>query len=350
MLLGLWQCDVSLTFFRRNHNNTAKRLRESWGIRQIDPGSDRVRKGRIILTIAAMLVAIVVASPNLTAFRGGVADSNQQYGCSTGCHTVKSSSVITMWTSDATPEPGGTVTVTVNVTGGEASASPLGVQIISALTKSSSLPSDAGWMIVTDPTGITAYNYNEMSAYTGSLSMTWTLTAPSSQGVYTLFAREIHGKSDTYYNDFSGGIAFVVGGTTPDVLTVFITSPSAGSEVSGSISVTASILPVENITYATLSVDGVLVDNKTSTPYIWSLDTKQYTDGAHVLQVTAANSTGGLGTKEIAITVNNAATDETLLSWVWTIAAGSLLIIALLGVLVVVALLIRRRTMRGKVN
>jgi len=307
-----------------------------------------VRRSRIVLIVTALLVAIVVASPNMTAYKGGVADSNQQYGCSTVCHTVKSSSTITMWTSDATPEPGGPVTVIVNVTGGEASASPLGMMLVSALTGSNSLPSDAGWTIVTDATGVTAYNYNEISAYTGSLSMTWTLTAPTSSGVYTLFAREIHGNDDTYYNDFSGGIAFVVGGTMPGVLTVFITSPAAGSEVSGTISVTASILPIENITYATLSVDGALVENKTAQPYTWTLNTDQYTDGAHVLQVTAANATGGIGTKDIAITINNAAASETLLSWVWTMAAGAILIIALLGVFVVVALMIRRRAMKGR--
>jgi hypothetical protein len=297
-----------------------------------------------------MLAAIVVASPSMTAFRGGVVDSNQQYGCSTGCHTVKSGSVLTMWTSDPTPEPGGTVTVIVNVTGGEASASPLGVQLVSALTKSTSLPSNAGWTIVTDSTGVTAYNYNEISAYTGSASLTWTLSAPNSPGVYTLFAREIHGKGDTYYNDFSGGLSFVVGGVTPGVLTVFITSPSSGSEVSGTISVAASILPVDNIAYANLSVDGILVGTKTAEPFTWTLDTKQYTDGAHVFTVTATNETGGQGSKEIAVTVNNAAADETMLSWVWTIAAGSILIISLLGVFVVVALMIRKRTMKGKVN
>lgn len=293
---------------------------------------------------------MVVASPNLAAYRGGVADSNQQYGCSTECHTVKSSSVITMWASNATPAPGASVTVIVNVTGGEASASPLGIMIISALARSSSLPSDAGWTIVTDPTGVTAYDYHEESAYVGSVSMTWTLNAPNSPGVYTLFAREIHGKTDTYYNDFSAGIAFVVGSATPGVLTVFITSPISGTEISGTITVGASILPVENISYATLSVDGNLVDNKSSAPFSWSLDTKQYSDGAHVLKVIAVNSTGGVGTEEIAVTINNAAPEKTLLSWVWTMAAGSILIVAMLALMMVVALLIRRRVMKGKVN
>lgn len=310
-----------------------------------------LRKRYVFIVLIALIAAFVVASPGIYAYRGGVTDSNQQYGCSTGCHTVQSSSTITMTASAAQVEPGASVDVTVTVTGGEASASPLGVQIISALTKSSSLPSDTGWTITADPTGVTAYNYHQISAYTGSTTLTWSLTAPNSPGVYTLYAREVHGDGDTYKNDFSAGVAFVVGTVAPGELSVFITSPAAGSEVSGTISVTATMLPADDISYAILTVDGNFVDNKTEVPFTWALDTTQYSDGAHVVKVTAVNGTGGIGEKEIAITVNNAAAGETILSWVWTMAAGSLLIVALLALFVVVALMFRRRVMGGgKVN
>lgn len=309
-----------------------------------------MRRSYVLAALVAVLALIVVASPNLSAFSGGVADSNQQYGCSTGCHTVLSNSVISMTASTTSPAPGSNITVTVNVSGGEASNSPLGIMVISALTKSGSLPSDTGWTIVSDPSGTTMYNYHEIKAYLGSISMSWTLRAPSSPGVYTLYAREIHGNGQTYSRDYSAGIAFVVGGGAPGVLSVFITSPTAGSEVSGTISVAASLLPANNITYAILSVDGNVVDNKSSGPFAWALDTRQYADGAHVIQVTAVNDTGGVGTKEIAININNAAAEEELLSWVWTLASGVLLIIAALALMMVAALLVRRRVMKGKVE
>jgi hypothetical protein len=313
--------------------------------------SARLRKSHIILILIALTTAVIVASPGITGFKGGVGDSNRQYGCSTGCHTVQSTSTITMTASATEIEPGATVTVTVTVTGGEASATPLGVQIISALTSSSSLPSDAGWTITTDPSGSTAYNYHEDESYTGSVTMAWTLTAPTAPGVYTLYAREVHGDGETYKNDYSGGIAFIVGTSQPGELTVFITSPAGGSEVSGTINVAATVVPSDNILYSILSVDGNEVDNKTAPPFTWALDTTQYSDGAHVIKVMAVNSTGGIGSKEIAITVNNAAAGETILSWVWTMAAGALLIVALLSMFVVIALMIRRRVVRGgKVN
>lgn len=336
-----------ISCIRRKHNNAAKVLRKTWGIEQLVMESARLRKGHVFLILIALTTAMIVASPGINGFGGGVSDSNQQYGCSTGCHTVQSSSVIAMSASATEIAPGATVTVTVTVTGGEASSSPLGVLIVSALTKSSSLPSDAGWTITSDPSGSTTYNYHEDQSYTGSVTMDWTLTAPSTPGVYTLYAREIHGNGETYRNDYKAGIAFIVGTITPGELSVFITSPSSGSEVSGTISVAATMVPAEDIQYSLLSVDGILVDNKTSTPFTWTLDTTQYSDGAHVIKVIAVNSTGVSGEKEIAITINNAAAGETILSWVWTMAAGALLIVALLALFMVMALMIRRRVMRG---
>jgi Bacterial Ig domain len=337
--------------FRRKHNNAAKVLRKTWGIEQLVMESACLRKSHVFLILIALTTAMVVASPGISGFKGGVSDSNQQYGCSTGCHTVQSDSVITMNASATEIEPGATVSVTVTVTGGEASATPLGVLIISALTSSSSLPSDAGWTITSDPSGSTAYNYHEDQSYTGSVTMTWTMTAPTAPGVYTLYAREVHGNGERYKNDYSGGIAFIVGTIQPGELAVYITSPTVGSEVSGTINVAATMVPSDNILYAILSVDGNEVDNKTAPPFTWALDTTQYTDGAHVVKVTAVNSTGVTGEKEIAITVNNAAAGESILSWAWTMAAGALLIIALLSMFVVIALMIRRRVVRGgKVN
>ncbi len=309
-----------------------------------------LRRGYVLLAIVSVLAAIVVVAPNMTAYSGGVTDSNEEYGCSTNCHTVVSTSTIAMSASTTTPATGGDVTVTVEVTGGEASNTPLGIMVISALTQTGSLPQDAGWTIVTDPSGSTAFNYHEDKSYTGSVSMTWSLKAPTTAGVYTLYAREIHGNGNTYSHDYSAGIAFIVGSGTPSVLTVYITSPAAGSQVSGTISVAASLLPSTGISYATLSVDGRVVDNTSSAPFAWNLDTAQFSDGPHVIQVTAVNDTGAIGTKDIAINIDNTAAEEALLNWVWTMAAGVLLIVAVVSLAAISALMIRRRVMKGKVE
>jgi hypothetical protein len=59
------------------------------------------------------------------------------------------------------------------------------------------------------------------------------------------------------------------------------------------------------------------------------------------------DSNGKVGYKQISFTVDNARTNTLLLNWVWTMAAGSIAIIAIVSVLMVVALLIRRRVMGG---
>ena len=303
-----------------------------------------MRRGQVALFLVAVLIAVAVLSPTMTAFSNGVGDSNKQYGCSTDCHTVQSNSVVTMSPSTITPTPGSTVTVTVNVSGGEASNTPLGVMILSALTTSGSLPSDAGWTIVSDPTGATAYNYHEIQAYTGPVSWTWTLTTPTSEGIYTLYAREIHGNGETYSRDYSTGVAFVVGNPeTPGQISLVITSPAANSEVSNAITVAASMIPSSDILYAILSIDGVQVNNKTDAPFSWTIDTRLYADGTHVVNITATNATSAHGYGEISFTVNNAGDEAKLLDWMWTMAAGSIAIVAWIGVMIVVALMIRRR-------
>jgi hypothetical protein len=296
--------------------------------------------------LVAVLIAIAVLSPTMTAFNNGIGDSNEQYGCSTDCHTVQSSSVLTMVPSTTTPTPGGTVTVDVSVSGGEASGAPIGVMILSSLTTAGSLPSDSGWTIVSDPTGATAFNYHEIPTYAGSVSWTWTLTAPTSEGIYTLYAREMHGNGETYSRDYSAGVTFVVGNPgTVGQISLIITSPVANSEVSKAITVAASMVPSSDILYAILSIDGVQVDNKTETPFSWTIDTHIYADGVHAINITATNATGAHGYSEISITVNNAGENQMLLNWMWTMAAGSILILASISSLIVAALLVRKHLM-----
>ncbi|MBU0684478.1 MAG: hypothetical protein KJ653_01325 [Candidatus Thermoplasmatota archaeon] len=305
-----------------------------------------MRRNHVALFLVAVLIAIAVLSPTMKAYNNGIGDSNEQYGCSTDCHTVQSDSVVTMWPSTITLTPGGTVAVTVNVSGAEASNAPLGVMILSALSTSGSLPSDAGWTIVSDPTGAAANNYHEINAYSSSVSWTWTLTAPLAEGIYTLYARELHGDGETYSRDYSAGVTFVVGNPgTAGQISLVITSPVANSEVSKAVIVAASMVPSSDISYAILSIDGVQVDNKTEAPFSWTIDTHLYADGVHSINVTATNATGAHGYDEISVTVNNAGENQRLLDWMWTMAAGTILIIACISVLIVAALLIRKNLM-----
>lgn len=274
----------------------------------------------------------------------------QEYDCSNSCHNKDSSSTVSMSASDTSLTLGETVTVTVTVSGGQG-GNLLGVMLVTTLSPvPDSIPTAKGWVITSDPGGSTAgYNYYEDTGYTGSGAYTWTLTAPQTSEIYQLYARAMHGgDGQAFAQDDATGISFVVGTTgVPTGPVVAIISPTAGETVDGVITVTASIPSTEPIAYAILSIDGVERENKTATPFSWTVDTELLADGDHVINVTAVDSVGNVGFKEISFSIDNARANTLLLNWVWTMAAGSIAIIAVVSVLMVVALMIRRRVMRG---
>ncbi len=317
-----------------------------------------MRKGSPFILAFVLIVAGVVLAPSIVAYNNGAGSGDREYDCGGSCHDTASECSITMGASNLTPEPEGTVTVWVNVTGGEASGSPLGVMIVSATTISNSMPSADGWTILSDPSGTTTYNYYEIASYESSISLSWELSAPSTLGVHMLFAREMHGGGGIYATDYSLGLLFTVTDYTSDggddggddgvignVPTVVITSPSNSATVSGNITVNANIVSVDEIESATLKVDGVLISQKTSPPFTWTVDTTNMSDGGHVLLVTATDSTGDTVSKEIAVFVDNESELVAMLEWIVTMGAGTVVIISFTAVLMVLALYIRKRVM-----
>lgn len=303
-----------------------------------------MRRNVLILTIACLSTIMFIASPLISARPNGVDSGVEQYDCGGSCHDKASTAIMTMGASNLNPEKSASVTVTVNVSGSQ-SGEILGVMIISALSPvPESVPTAAGWTITSDPGGAPGVNYYEIRNYAGQTSMTWTLTAPSTNGVYTLYARVMHGGGAEYAADYTAGLSFVVGSSgTPGVPNVIITSPLAEETVKGTVTVNANIPSTTPVAYAVLRFDGVEIGNKTSAPYSWQIDTRTYPDGDHVVNVTAVDEAGHVGYKELTMTIDNARVNEQLLSWIWTMAAGTIAIVAWTGVLVVIALMIRRR-------
>lgn len=310
--------------------------------------------------MAVVLTAIVMV-PGMDANPGGVDSDNLEYDCGGSCHDAASSSVVTMSATNVTPAAGGTVTVTVGVSGGEAEGDPLGVMIVSATTYTNSQPSADGWTILADPSGSTTYNYYEIESYTGSVSMSWDLSAPSALGVHVLFAREMHGGAGTYANDYSAGLVFTVtdysggddggedpGDTTTYLPTVVITSPSNSATVSGNLTINANIVSVDDIVSATLKVDGAVIGELTAAPFSWTVDTTNMSEGGHIIVVTAVDSTGDSVSKEIAVFVDNESELVSMLEWVVTIGAGAVIIVCVVGIMVVVALYIRKRVVERR--
>lgn len=306
-------------------------------------------RSRIVLLIVACLSTVVVAvSPSFLATPGGVSSSPEVYDCGGGasCHDNPSTATLTMWASKQQVEPGGEVTVLVNVTGGQA-VNVLGTEIISARSRvPASIPTAAGWIIDSDPGG-TKFNYWETTMYSGLISLQWTLDAPTVPGQYTLYAMIFHGTGAAYSEEYAAGVTFLVGNITTTGPTVIITAPTTGSTVKGVVPIQATVLGSAPVKYAAIRINGMEIGNLSRAPFAWSLESTNFKDGTYTLNVTAVDVNGQAAYHQVTITISNAAGNSELITWVWTMAAGTVAILAWIGVLIVVALMIRKRHVEG---
>jgi hypothetical protein len=94
-------------------------------------------------------------------------------------------------------------------------------------------------------------------------------------------------------------------GTAVAVPVVTVTAPTNGASVSGNVTVSAQVTSARLIGSVLLSVDGKAVDQKTTGPYSWTLNTFTLADGQHTLNVSAVDSGGKIGYNLITIQTNN---------------------------------------------
>jgi hypothetical protein len=189
-----------------------------------------MKRERKMLAIFSLSVAfILVVNVGIYGRNGGEGSADREWNCGGSCHNDPSAATVTMYASTLTPNPGDTITVTVDVTGAEVVAEPLGVFLVRSQTTTNSMPSLDGWVIVSDPSGVTAFNYYEELSVTGGVNWTWTLQAPMMGGTYNLYAREHHGDPGAnvrYFADTAVGLTFTI--VAPDnPPTFFITNPGS---------------------------------------------------------------------------------------------------------------------------
>jgi hypothetical protein len=99
------------------------------------------------------------------------------------------------------------------------------------------------------------------------------------------------------------------GDTTPP--SVSFTSPSAGSTVSGTVTVQASASDNVGVSSVSLSVDGATSGTDISSPYNFSWNTTSASNGSHTLTVIARDAAGNSSSSSIVVTVSNSAADTT---------------------------------------
>lgn len=88
-----------------------------------------------------------------------------------------------------------------------------------------------------------------------------------------------------------------------------ITSPAAGTTVSGTVTIQGQSSDNEALAYVMLAIDGTPVTGKlTQGPYSYVWDTTKYSKGAHVLKITSTDISGNNSASSIVVNVDNTGT------------------------------------------
>lgn len=109
-------------------------------------------------------------------------------------------------------------------------------------------------------------------------------------------------------------LKFCLSTSTPDTEppAVTITSPPEGAEVSGTVTVKATVTDNVEVSSVTASVDGVSLGDGTFTDpdqYEWSWDTTTLSDGSYTVTVTATDTSDNTTTDSVNVTVVTSVSD-----------------------------------------
>jgi len=102
-------------------------------------------------------------------------------------------------------------------------------------------------------------------------------------------------------------VNLATGGAPVDIVppSVSFSSPAAGANVSGTVSVQASASDNVGVSSVSVSVDGVLLGATNVAPYSYSWNTTLVSNGAHNLTATARDSAGNASSTSRSVTVTN---------------------------------------------
>ena len=125
---------------------------------------------------------------------------------------------------------------------------------------------------------------------------------------------------DQYYgygrvNVYASLIAAMQAVSPPDTTepSVSITSPEEGSVVSGLVTVCVSATDNVGIESVELYIDGMLFDTRTTAPYNFTWDTRDYPEGNHELFAVACDTSGNIGQSNYStVYVNNDIPEDTI--------------------------------------
>lgn len=301
--------------------------------------------GKRSITLFVFLSTITILfSTGVVGYDGGNGSSNQEYNCGDSCHKTESSSTISMTASNLTLNPGEIVNVTVTITGSEVDDSHQGIFLTKSKDASNSKLSVDGWVIISDPSGTTTYNYYEEDSITDGVVWTWTLQAPTAEGAYQLYAREHHGGGSRYYKEVSEGLTFTVvsGGDQQNQLpTCDISDPSSGATVVDTVTVAGTASdPDGNVEKVEIRIDDgtwTQLDGTTSWTYEWN--TTGLSDGSHTIFARSFDGTSYSLESRVKVTVGESSQ---------FVLEDMVLYLIILGIIIVVILALVAYRMRSR--
>lgn len=187
----------------------------------------------------------------------------------------------------------------------------------------------------TDNTGITNYTWAFWDGGAKSLYGAVVTYRFLNAGVFavTLTVRDAAGNAGT------GATTVTVRDTTPPI--VAFSTPSAGANVSGTVTLSATATDNLGVTRVEFFADGAPVGNATSAPYSIALNTANLANGAHTLTAVAFDAAGNTATATLHIAVSNAPSGGLLGidSSLWP----PLILVMVAAAAIVVIVLLRRR-------
>jgi len=101
--------------------------------------------------------------------------------------------------------------------------------------------------------------------------------------------------------------------TNAETITVTITNPTEGEQVSGTVTIEATTISsasaadttIQAISKVEFYIDDIIIGTDTSQPYEWDWDTTAESDGSHVIKVVAYNAINESSQDSITVTVLN---------------------------------------------
>jgi hypothetical protein len=124
---------------------------------------------------------------------------------------------------------------------------------------------------------------------------------------------------------------------------ITVTSPTQGAGYDGTFTVSVDVAGGAPVAYVLIKVNGNQTANLTTAPFTYNLDSTTFPDGNMVINITAVDTSGKTDSKQVTVVIDNAGQDEPLLDMGWTIAAGSLAIIAVLMASTTAVMFFRQR-------